>query len=84
MDMDKAQNEHTVGEMPCHDTSDTNDNRHTDTQHQCECEGCFQFTNISDQMILTQTTVSSTQPIHHDNRIFSDPDTIYYPPKSIS
>lgn len=81
--MEKAQNG-LVENMPCHDTSDIDNNQDIEQHKSCQCQGCFQFSNLVDADKRTFFPVVLVQ--HHYNNLFTppDPDRIYYPPKRIS
>lgn len=89
-DMDTQHVDQQTAEMPCHDMAvdydDDHHNQDTDKQHQqqCECQGCFQLSNIPDQSHLSHIPFTSFQMIDFSFFLSSDPDVIYHPPKSIS
>lgn len=83
MDINKSQSKQ-ISELPCHDMSEKGDNNSPETQHQCECQGCIQFTHISNDTAIAYIAITPIQTNYYNNFTSPEPDNIYYPPKVIS
>lgn len=71
-------------EMPCHGSADVDQIQSADSEHECECQGCVQFSSLVEQAVDVRGSSPSLKLFDHDNFISSDLNAIYHPPKYIS
>ena len=74
--------EHST-DMPCHDMADSNGDTQATPQHDCECEGCAQF-SVVEQDSDASLKASPSQITFNPDFVSVNPSSIYSPPRQTS